>query len=136
MKPTCPSLVAFASATQFMSTYRFAECLNSVLNKCESSSSRYQPGEGPSRGLLCDCTTSPIIRFAALVSPSSSSSLSSLVSSSQIPYWVFTSIAIRNMAILRHDPSRALVSPVEERFIQMSSEGGCSVEISASKSSI
>ena len=46
------------------------------------------------------------------------------VSSSQIPYWVFNSIAIRNMAILRHDPSRALVSPVEERFIQMSSEGG------------
>ena len=26
-----------------------------------------QPGEGPSRGLLRDCTTSPINRFAALV---------------------------------------------------------------------
>ena len=28
---------------------------------------RFQPGEGPSRGLLCDCTTLPINRFAALV---------------------------------------------------------------------
>ena len=28
---------------------------------------RFQPGEGPSRGLLCDCTTSPINRFAARV---------------------------------------------------------------------
>ena len=28
---------------------------------------RFQPGEGPSRGLLRDCTTSPINRFAALV---------------------------------------------------------------------
>ena len=27
---------------------------------------RFQPGEGPSRGLLCDCATSPINRFAAL----------------------------------------------------------------------
>ena len=26
----------------------------------------FQPGEGPSRGLLRDCTTSPINRFAAL----------------------------------------------------------------------
>ena len=32
-----------------------------------SGSSRFQPGEGPSRGLLCDCTTSPIHRFAALI---------------------------------------------------------------------
>ena len=28
----------------------------------------FQPGEGPSRGLLRDCTTSPINRFAALLS--------------------------------------------------------------------
>lgn len=41
----------------------------------------------------------------------------------QIPFWVFNSIAIRNMAILRHSPMRAEVSPVEERFIQLSSEG-------------
>ena len=27
----------------------------------------FQPGEGPSRGLLRDCTTSPINRFAALL---------------------------------------------------------------------
>ena len=30
-------------------------------------SRRFQPGEGPSRGLLRDCTTSPINRFAALI---------------------------------------------------------------------
>ena len=30
-------------------------------------SRHFQPGEGPSRGLLRDCTTSPITRFAALV---------------------------------------------------------------------
>ena len=30
-------------------------------------SSRFQPGEGPCRGLLRDCTTSPINRFAALL---------------------------------------------------------------------
>ena len=29
-------------------------------------SSRFQPGEGPSRGLLRDCTTSSINRFATL----------------------------------------------------------------------
>ena len=32
-----------------------------------SASRRFQPGEGPSRGLLRDCTTSPINRFAALI---------------------------------------------------------------------
>ena len=39
-------------------------CLTQCL-KCESGSSRFQPGpgEGPSRGLLSDCTTSPINRF-------------------------------------------------------------------------
>merc|ERR1712242_434207 len=35
--------------------------------KCESASRRFQPGEGPNRGLLRDCTTSPINRFAALL---------------------------------------------------------------------
>ena len=30
-------------------------------------SSRFQPGEGPRRGLLRDCTLSPMDRFAALV---------------------------------------------------------------------
>ena len=35
--------------------------------KCESASRRFQPGEGPSRGLLRDCTISPINRFAALI---------------------------------------------------------------------
>ena len=44
-----------------------AQCLNSQqCLKCESASRRFQPGEGPSRGLLRDCTTSPINRFAAL----------------------------------------------------------------------
>ena len=31
--------------------------------KCESANRRFQPGEGPSRGLLRDCTTSPINRL-------------------------------------------------------------------------
>ena len=30
-------------------------------------SSHFQPGEGPGNGLLRDCTTSPINRFAALI---------------------------------------------------------------------
>ena len=34
--------------------------------KGESASRRFKSGEGPSRGLLRDCTTSPINRFAAL----------------------------------------------------------------------
>ena len=33
----------------------------------ESVSRLFQPGEGPRRGLLRDCTTSPNNRFAALV---------------------------------------------------------------------
>jgi len=41
----------------------------------------------------------------------------------QIPFWIFNSIAIRNLSICRHSPDRAEISPVEERFIQMSSEG-------------
>ena len=36
----------------------------------------FQPGEGPSRGLLRDCTTSPINRFAALVPTSLFSDMS------------------------------------------------------------
>ena len=40
-----------------------------IIIKCESGSSRFQPGEGPSRGLLRNCTTGcgPMDRFAALV---------------------------------------------------------------------
>jgi len=41
----------------------------------------------------------------------------------QIPFWVFTSVGLRNMAIMRHSPDRWQFSPVEERFIQMASEG-------------
>ena len=33
---------------------------------CESGSSRFQLGEGPSRGLLRDCTISPMDRFTTL----------------------------------------------------------------------
>ena len=33
----------------------------------EAAPSHFLPGEGPSRGLLRDCTTSPINRFAALL---------------------------------------------------------------------
>ena len=40
--------------------------VNSVFLKCESAFNQ-EKGEGPSRGLLRDCTTSPINRFAALV---------------------------------------------------------------------
>ena len=40
--------------------------INPCCLKCESGSSRFQPGEGPSRGLLRDCTTSQMDRFAAL----------------------------------------------------------------------
>ena len=50
----------------FLNTH-LAKCLNS---ECERASRRFQPGEGPSRGLLRDCTTSPINRFAALVTTS------------------------------------------------------------------
>ena len=35
--------------------------------KCESASRRFQPGEGPGRGPLRNCTTSLINRFTALV---------------------------------------------------------------------
>lgn len=41
----------------------------------------------------------------------------------QIPFWIFNSIAIRNLALCRHSPDRAQISPVEEKFIQMSAEG-------------
>ena len=42
------------SANQFH--VYLAQCLNSVLNvKAESTIRRFQTGEGPSRGLLCDC---------------------------------------------------------------------------------
>ena len=45
-----------------------------------STSRRFQPGEGPSRGLLRDCTTSPIIRFAALASTDTGSHLTNTLS--------------------------------------------------------
>merc|ERR1719342_578223 len=41
----------------------------------------------------------------------------------QIPAWIFTSVAIRNLATMRHSEERKLLSPVEERFFQFSSEG-------------
>ena len=37
------------------------------LSSWNWASRRFQPGEGPSRGLLRDCTTSPINWFAALI---------------------------------------------------------------------
>ena len=36
---------------------------NNFHPKCESASRLFQPGGGPSRGLLCDCTTSAINRL-------------------------------------------------------------------------
>ena len=47
--------------TQFHVERPWGQC------QCESGSSSFQPGEGPSRGLLRDCTTSPMDRFAALI---------------------------------------------------------------------
>jgi len=41
----------------------------------------------------------------------------------QIPFWIITSVGIRNLATMRHSLERMEVSPVEERFIQMSAEG-------------
>jgi len=41
----------------------------------------------------------------------------------QIPAWIFNSVAIRNMATMRHSMDRSMNSPVEERFYQMSAEG-------------
>ena len=50
------SLMIIAPWTQFHIYLPWGQmCL-----KCESASRRFQPGEGPSRGLLRDCTTSPI----------------------------------------------------------------------------
>jgi len=42
----------------------------------------------------------------------------------QIPVWVMSSIAVRNIAMMRHTTDRQLDVPVEERFLQMSAEGG------------
>jgi inner membrane protein COX18 len=41
----------------------------------------------------------------------------------QIPVWMFNSIAIRNMAMMRASPDRFQVAPVEEWYIQMAAEG-------------
>ena len=38
--------------------FRSANCVHTILFRhlrCKSASRRFQPGEGPSRGLLCDC---------------------------------------------------------------------------------
>ena len=40
----------------------------------------------------------------------------------QIPLWVMSSVALRNMATLRVSEARAALVPVEERFIQLSTE--------------
>ena len=49
---------------------RLAQCLKSVFNVkavvAAFNQEKALVGEGPSRGLLRDCTTSPINRFAAL----------------------------------------------------------------------
>ena len=37
------------------------------MQKCESVSRRFQPGEGPSKGLLCDCEIFADGSFAALI---------------------------------------------------------------------
>ena len=56
-----------AFGTKFHIYLLWGQCLFSIVSKlilkCESSSSCFQPGEGPSRGLLGDCTTSPINRL-------------------------------------------------------------------------
>ena len=57
--------MTFASVSQFHVYLPWGQRLAYCL-KCESTSRRFQPGEGPSRGLLRDCTTSPINRFATL----------------------------------------------------------------------
>jgi len=41
----------------------------------------------------------------------------------QIPIWVCASVALRNLALMRHADFRISTSPVEERFIQLSTEG-------------
>ena len=57
-----------------------------------------QPGEGPSRGLLRDCTTSPINRFAALV-----------LSSAPASPWLMT----RHLAVSWSDAGHYPLSRVE-----------------------
>ena len=50
-----------ASRTQFHIERPWGQCLFSIVSlqcrKCESASRRFQPGEGPSWGLLRDCET-------------------------------------------------------------------------------
>ena len=40
----------------------------------------------------------------------------------QIPVWVCASMALRNLTLMRHSDLRMAASPVEERFIQLSTE--------------
>ena len=41
----------------------------------------------------------------------------------KIPVWVFTSIGIRNLALMRETQERFLTVPVQERYIQLAAEG-------------
>jgi len=41
----------------------------------------------------------------------------------QIPVWLFNSIALRNLSLMRASPERLASSPVEERFLQLGTEG-------------
>ena len=53
------TLMTFASASQFHVYLPWGQCPFSIVSwqclKCESASRHFQPGEGPSRGLLSDC---------------------------------------------------------------------------------
>merc|ERR1740128_438115 len=37
----------------------------------------------------------------------------------QIPFWVFTSVALRNMSVMRETQERLASVNVEERFLQL-----------------
>ena len=41
----------------------------------------------------------------------------------KVPVWVFTSIGIRNLALMRETQERFLTVPVQERYIQLAAEG-------------
>ena len=60
-------VVGRAANDPSVSTITDKDLTRPLFSKCESTNRCFQPVEGPSRGLLRDCTTSPINRFAALV---------------------------------------------------------------------
>ena len=62
--PAWLSLMTFASASQF---HTYLQWVNICLASCESTSRYFQPGEGPSRGLLRDCEKFGKGSFEALV---------------------------------------------------------------------